>query len=67
MFENLDSGEVLCAACPNGRMLVTAGTSTVGLTTHYQGPRFYFFRPAHSLYKLYLRIHTTGCKRLGVF
>ena len=29
MFENLDSGEVLCAACPNARVLVTAGTSTV--------------------------------------
>ena len=29
IYENLDNGEILCAACPNARMVVTAGTSTV--------------------------------------
>ena len=29
IFENVDNGEILCAACPNEKILVTAGTSTV--------------------------------------
>ena len=29
VFENLDSGEILCAACPNSRVVITAGTSSV--------------------------------------
>ena len=30
VFENLDTGEILCAACPNAKIVITAGTSTVG-------------------------------------
>ena len=29
VFESLDNGEILCAACPNPKCLITAGTSTV--------------------------------------
>ena len=35
IYENLDNGEILCAACPNARMVVTAGTSTVSLSILY--------------------------------
>ncbi len=29
IYENLDNGEILCAACPNARIVITAGTSAV--------------------------------------
>lgn len=29
VFENLDNGELMCAACPNAKVVITAGTSTV--------------------------------------
>ena len=31
IFENLDNGDILCAACPNNKVVVTAGTSTVSI------------------------------------
>ncbi len=35
IYENLDNGDILCAACPNARMVVTAGTSTVSFVTSH--------------------------------
>lgn len=29
VFESLDNSEILCAACPNPKIIITAGTSTV--------------------------------------
>jgi len=29
VFENSDVGDILCAVCPNSKIFITAGTSTV--------------------------------------
>ena len=31
MFEGLDNGEILCAACPNTKVFITGGISCVSL------------------------------------
>ena len=33
VFENVDNGDILCAACPNSKTVITAGTSTVSMNT----------------------------------
>jgi hypothetical protein len=33
VFENSDIGDILCAVCPNSKIFITAGTSTVSKIT----------------------------------
>ena len=40
IFEELDTGEVLCTSCPNDKLIITAGSNAVCILTSF--PKGYF-------------------------
>ena len=39
MFEGLDNGEILCAACPNTKVFITGGISCVSLVIAFDSSK----------------------------